>query len=103
MEVDGSRKLWREHVKIMLEHVGTVCEQWPIYQNIREDVVEQLRKGGDPNIPLEDKVARLTDCEVAVSIAAYYLGMQEGYRQAKMLDDGTFLQYILDTFSEMDS
>lgn len=101
MELDRNRRLLKEHVKLTLEHVGNTYEKWPAYQTIRERVLEQLRLGGDPNMHLEDKEAQLTDYEITISIAAYYLGLQDGYRHAKALDDSSFVQKILDLLVEM--
>ena len=79
-EEEVKHRMFREHVKLVLERVGKSCERWPFYQNVRGRVVAQLNASEDSGLMLEEKESLLTDYEVAVTIISYYMGFQAGYR-----------------------
>ena len=100
MDKDKNDILLKEHVRLMLEQVGKIYAKWPVYQDARDKVVELLRAGEEHTVTTEDRVAWLTDCETAITIVAYYMGMQEGFRWAQRLDSDRFIQTIMDAFSQ---
>lgn len=100
-EEEVKHRMFREHVKLVLERVGKSCERWPFYQNVRGRVVEQLNASEDSGLTLEEKELLLTDCEISVTIVSYYMGFQAGYRWAREEDSDAFMRDILKLFEEL--
>lgn len=88
-------------VAVILEEMGNIMENWQPYQEAREKLVKMMEDQQEPLAQKDEKETLLTDYEITITIAAYFLGMQAGYREAKKLQDDDFVKQILEKVSPL--
>ena len=94
MEFSKDSRVLKAHVRKILDEVGNTCERWQAYQNTKRRVTDLLGEA-ESDGEQEEREAILFDYEITVIIAAYYMGVQDGFRQFSEMESGTFVQHVL--------
>ena len=98
MDFYRDNRVLKAQVEGMLAQVSTTCEGWKAYQRSKQRLREMMGQP-DSEEAEEQREAALSDYEIAIMVAAYYSGLQDGFRQSSELAGEGYVQRILDTLS----
>lgn len=84
-------RVWTEKVT---EQVSRLLENWPTYCRAKEQLLQHLERDGSAREE-EQRQTLLSAYEVAVILAAYLSGFQDGHLGARRLESPQFVEKIL--------
>lgn len=97
------KQILNEYAGKVLEQVSILMEQWPPYLQARDQLWEMLERSESSCKSAEERQTLLMDYEMAVILAAYFMGMHDAKTMECSIMNLEKVLELLDSFSPLKS